>query len=110
MTDPRLLQDSDGNLVPADQITGPRGSTRQAREYAAEPAAAEGEPHTRYAAQCLAAEANFAMPATSPTTWLKGTQVLNARTLLLNARDCERQTTVHPGASPEDYHTLRFPI
>ena len=65
---------------------------------------------TLYAAQCLAAEANFAMPATSPTTWLKGTQVLNARTLLLNARDCERQTTVHPEASPEDYHTLRFPI
>ena len=38
---------------------------------------------TLYAAQCLAAEANFAMPATSPTTWPKGTQVLNARSLLL---------------------------
>ena len=33
LTKPRLLQDSDGNLVPAAEITGPSGSPRQPRVY-----------------------------------------------------------------------------
>ena len=50
LSEPRLLQDTNGNLVPADQITGPSGSPRQRRDYGAE---AEGQPDTLRLANML---------------------------------------------------------
>ena len=57
LTEPRLLQDSDGNLVPAAEITGPSGSPRQPRVY--EDEAHEDTPRIKCpVAGCLATFVN----------------------------------------------------